>query len=97
MSIHVLRGIGGGPGFPFSVFVLEFRKFLLHEPSLQPFRSRNAAAFDDRPHGSERKNASAVMGNNHLFARQRMPPFLVAPGSAGPQKAVMAKNSDHLV
>jgi len=37
------------------------------------------------------------MGNNHLFARQRMPPFLVAPGSAGPQKAVMAKNSDHLV
>jgi hypothetical protein len=86
LPIHVLRRIRGGPEFPFSVFVLEFRKFLLHEPSLQPFRRRNAAAFDDRPHGSERKNAALVMGDNHLLAGERMPPFLVAPGSAAPKK-----------
>jgi hypothetical protein len=36
------------------------------------------------------------MGNNHLFARQRMPPFLMAPGRSDPKKAVMAENSDHL-
>jgi len=38
-----------------------------------------------------------MIGNNHLFARNRMPPLPMAPGSAGLQKAVIAKNSDHLV
>jgi len=38
-----------------------------------------------------------MIGNNHLLARDRMPPLLMAPGDAGLQKAVLAKNSDHLV
>jgi hypothetical protein len=37
------------------------------------------------------------MGNDDLFSGLWMPPLLVAPRSAYPQKAVMAKNSDHLV
>jgi len=37
------------------------------------------------------------LGDNDLFAGERMPPLLMAPGSTDPQKAMMAKNSDHLV
>jgi hypothetical protein len=37
------------------------------------------------------------MGNDHLLSGEWMPPLLVAPGSAYPQKAVMAKGSDHLI
>jgi hypothetical protein len=37
------------------------------------------------------------MGDNDLLAGERMPPLLVASGSADPQKAVMAKDCDHLV
>jgi hypothetical protein len=65
--------------------------------SLQPFRSWDSAAPDNRPHGSQRKHAATVIGNDDLLSGEWMPPLLVAPGSADPQKAVMAKNSDHLV
>jgi hypothetical protein len=37
------------------------------------------------------------MGNNNLFAGDRMPPLLMAPGNTNPKKAMLAKNSDHLV
>jgi hypothetical protein len=37
------------------------------------------------------------MGNDNLLSGEWMPPLLVAPTSAYPEKAVMAKNSDHLV
>jgi hypothetical protein len=37
------------------------------------------------------------MGNYDLLPGERMPPFPVVTGSADPQKAVMAKNPDHLV
>jgi hypothetical protein len=37
------------------------------------------------------------MGNYDLLSAERMPPLLVATGGADPQKAVMAKNPDHLV
>jgi hypothetical protein len=37
------------------------------------------------------------MRNYDLLSGERMPPLLVASGSAAPQKAVMAKNSDHLI
>ena len=37
------------------------------------------------------------MGTDDLFGGDRMPPLLVATGSADPQKAVMAKNPDDLV
>jgi hypothetical protein len=37
------------------------------------------------------------MGNDDLLSGEWMPPLLVAPGSAYPQKAVKAKNPDHLV
>lgn len=46
---------------------------------------------------SERKNAAPMIGNNDLFPRKRMPPLLMAPGSAGSQKAVTAENSNYLV
>jgi hypothetical protein len=38
-----------------------------------------------------------MMGDNYLLARLRVTPFLMAPGSSSRQKAVAAKNSDHLV
>jgi hypothetical protein len=65
--------------------------------SCQPVRKRDTAAFDDRPHGSERKHAAAVMSNDDLLSSYGMPPLLVATGSADPQKSVMAKNPDDLV
>jgi hypothetical protein len=37
------------------------------------------------------------MGNDDLLCREWMPPLLVAPGCADPQKAVIPKNSDQLV
>jgi hypothetical protein len=37
------------------------------------------------------------MGNDDLLSCDWMPPFLVAPRSAYPQKAVVAKKSDHLI
>ena len=37
------------------------------------------------------------MGNDDLLSGNRMPPLLVAAGSADSQKAVTAKNPDHLV
>jgi hypothetical protein len=37
------------------------------------------------------------MGNYDLLSGDRMPPLLVAAGSADPQNTVMAKNPDHLV
>jgi hypothetical protein len=37
------------------------------------------------------------MGSQDLLSSDRMPPLLVAAGTADPQKAVMAKNPDHLV
>src|ERR1017187_3914539 len=37
LPIHVLRRIRSGPEFPFIVFVLEFRKFLLHISCRPPF------------------------------------------------------------
>jgi hypothetical protein len=37
------------------------------------------------------------MGNDDLLSGEWMPPLLVAARSAYPQKAVMAKNADHLV
>jgi hypothetical protein len=36
--------------------------------SCQPVRKRDTAAFDDRPHGSERKHAAAVMSNYDLLS-----------------------------
>jgi hypothetical protein len=45
------------------------------------------------PSGSMRPR----LGNDDLLSGEGMPPLLVAPRSAYPQKAVMAKNSDHLV
>lgn len=54
--------------------------------SFQPFRRLDAAAFDDRPHGAERKHAATVMGNDYLFSGERMTPLLVATGSADPHK-----------
>jgi hypothetical protein len=40
--------------------------------------------------------AATVMGNDDLLSGEWMPPLLAAPRSTYPQKAVMAKNSDHL-
>ena len=37
------------------------------------------------------------MGNYDLLSGECMPPLLVAARSADPQKAVTAKNPDHLV
>jgi len=37
------------------------------------------------------------MGSQDLLSGDRMPPLLVAAGTDDPQKAVMAKNPDHLI
>ena len=65
--------------------------------SFPPFRRRDAAAVDDRPHGSEWKNTATVVGNYDLLAGDGVPPLLVAPGGVDSQKTMMPKNSDHLL
>src|SRR5207244_11294119 len=65
--------------------------------SLQPFGRRNTAAFDDRPHGAKRKKTSTMVRHNDLLRGVWIPPLLMAPGLSNPQKAMMTKDSDHLV
>jgi hypothetical protein len=65
--------------------------------SSQPFGGRKTAAFDNRPHGAQRKNTTTMMGHDDLLRSSRIPPFLMAPGLSSQQKTVMPKDSDHLV
>ena len=65
--------------------------------SFEPFGRRNPAAFDDRPHGAKRQNATAMAGNNDLLRGDRIPPFLMTPGLSHLQKAAMPQDSNHLI
>jgi hypothetical protein len=64
---------------------------------IDPFRAL-AAHFDHSAGGRPlRENATAMMGNDYRLTCDWISPFLMTPRSADPQKAVRAKNSDHLV
>jgi hypothetical protein len=67
------------------------------QPSFEPFGKLNAAAFDDRPHGAKRQNATTMMRHNDLLRGGRIPPLLMAPGLSNPPKTVMPEDSDYLV
>jgi hypothetical protein len=62
-----------------------------------PFQGLDAVAVDDRSHGTGGKNAAAVLGDNDLLPRMRIPPLLMTPGSGGPEKPIPSQNSDHLL
>jgi hypothetical protein len=42
----------------------------------------DSAAFDNRSHRAEWKNATAMIWNDHLLASQTVPPLLMTPGAA---------------
>jgi len=64
---------------------------------LESFGGRNAAAFDDRPHGAKRKNTTTMVRHNDLLRRGWIPPLRRASGLSNLQKAMMMKGSDRLV